>query len=139
MTSSAVPAPSAVPASSAVLGIVINMHALGATVRLDDGRLVSAGAADVARHRAAYGRSLERRTPLTFVLRGVRAVTLSESPDAAVAAQAAERAVLSDEAFELQLAAYLKETENWSPPDRPAPIERHLFRKKQRAKAFKTE
>jgi hypothetical protein len=126
-------------AAPGVLGVVINLHALGATVRLDDGRLVSANAADVARHRAAYGRSLERRTPLTFVLHGVRAVTLSESADAAVAAQAAERAVLTDEAFEQQLAAYLKETENWAPPDRPAPLERHLFRKTQRAKAFKTE
>jgi hypothetical protein len=132
--------PEAQPSTAAgVLGVVINLHHLGATVRLDDGRLASANAADVARHRAAYGRSLERRTPLTFVRHGVRAVTLSESPDAAVAAQAAERAVLTDEAFEQQLAAYLKETENWAPPDRPAPLERHLFRKTQRAKAFKTE
>jgi hypothetical protein len=127
------------PAQNGVLGVVINVHALGATVRLDDGRLASANAADVARHRAAYGRSLERRTPLTFVRHGERAVTLCESADAAVAAQAAERAVLSDEAFEQQLAAYLKETENWAPPDRPAPLERHLFRKTQRAKAFKSD
>jgi len=122
-----------------VSGVVINLHVLGATIRLDDGRLVCANAADVARHRAAYSRSLERRSALTFVLAGVRAVTLSESADAVVAAQAAERAILTDEAFEQQLAAYLKETENWAPPDRPAPLERHLFRKTQRAKAFKSE
>jgi hypothetical protein len=122
-----------------VQGVVINLHALGATVRLDDGRLVAANAADVNRHRAAYGRSLERRTSLTFVRHGTRAVSVAESADAAVAAHTEERAELTDAAFEQQLTKYLKETESWAPPDRPAPLERHLFRKTQRAKAFKTE
>jgi hypothetical protein len=102
-------------------GVVISLHALGAAIRLEDGRLASASAAEVDRHRAAYGRSL------------------AESVDESVAAQAAQPARLSDAAFELQIANYLKETESWAPADRPAPLERHLFRKKLRAKAFQNE
>jgi hypothetical protein len=120
-------------------GVVISLHALGAAIRLEDGRLASASAAEVDRHRAAYGRSLERRMALTFMRLGPRGVTLAESVDESVAAQAAQPARLSDAAFELQIANYLKETESWAPADRPAPLERHLFRKKLRAKAFQNE
>ncbi|MGB8265998.1 MAG: hypothetical protein WCE44_06735 [Candidatus Velthaea sp.] len=120
-------------------GVVISLHALGAAIRLEDGRLASASAAEVDRHRAAYGRSLERRMTLTFMRLGPRGVTLAESVDESVAAQAAQPARLSDAAFELQIANYLKETESWAPADRPAPLERHLFRKKLRAKAFQNE
>ena len=45
-------------------GIVINLNAYGATVRLDDGDLASASAFDVETHRDQYQRSLARRKRL---------------------------------------------------------------------------
>jgi hypothetical protein len=39
-------------------------------------------------------------------------------------------------AFEVQMNRYLKSTEEWAPPDRPAPAERHFIRKKRRAAFF---
>jgi hypothetical protein len=46
---------------------------------------------------------------------------------------------LTDPSFEAQIAAYLKSTEEWAPPDRPQPFERHLIRKRQRARAFQPD
>jgi len=122
-----------------IRGVVINVHALGAAVRLEDGRLVAVSAAEVNRHRAAYTRSLERRSLLTFARTSVRSVTLAQTPDESITAEANQSVALSDAVFEQQIAGYLKETEAWAPADRPAPLERHLFKKKQRAKAFQSE
>jgi hypothetical protein len=44
---------------------------------------------------------------------------------------------LSDPTFEAQINAYLKQTEEWAPTDRQQPFERHLFRKRARAKQFR--
>jgi len=122
--------------SERVRGNVISVHALGAAVRLEDGRLVAAPVGDVNRHRAAYARSLGQRAMLTFDLVG-RSVTVALSqPDERIAPSEPVPA-LSDPAFEAQIAAYLKQTEEWAPTDRPQPFERHLFRKRARAKQFR--
>jgi hypothetical protein len=47
--------------------------------------------------------------------------------------------VVEDPGFEAQIAAYLKQTESWAPADAPQPLERHLFRKRSRAKQFRGE
>jgi hypothetical protein len=104
------------PDPKRVRGTVINVHALGATVRLEDGRLMAVPISDVNANRAAYTRALDARTPAP-----------------------APAPVLHDPAFEAQINDYLKSTEEWAPPDRPQPFERHLFRKKQRAKIFRGE
>ena len=44
--------------SERVRGNVINVHALGAAVRLEDGRLVSVPLVDVNKNRASYTRAL---------------------------------------------------------------------------------
>jgi hypothetical protein len=51
-------------------------------------------------------------------------------------APTSEAPPLTDPSFEAQIAAYLKATEEWAPPDRPQPFERHLVRKRQRARHF---
>jgi len=122
--------------SERVRGNVINVHALGAAVRLEDGRLVAAPLSDVNRHRAAYARALGHRVPLTFDLVGRSAsLAASQVDESIVPSEPVPR--LSDPAFEAQIAAYLKQTEEWAPTDRPQPFERHLFRKRARAKQFR--
>jgi hypothetical protein len=122
--------------SERVRGNVISVHALGAAVRLEDGRLVAAPAVDVNRNRATYARSLGQRVTLTFDLAG-RSVSLAPAQvDEAIVPSEAVPA-LSDPAFEAQITAYLKQTEEWAPTDRPQPFERHLFRKRARAKQFR--
>ena len=120
-------------------GSVINVHALGATVRLEDGRLVAVPLIDVNKNRAAYTRALGGRATLPFDLVG-RSVTLATTrvDEPPVPAERAENAALmEDPGFEAQITAYLKQTETWAPTDRPQPFERHLFRKRQRAKQFR--
>ncbi len=120
-----------------VRGTVINVHALGATVRLEDGRLVAAPIADVNANRAAYTRALEARTTtLPFDLLG-RSLVLAKTRADEPIVPTAPAPVLNDPDFEAQINDYLKSTEQWAPPDRPQPFERHLFRKKQRAKMFR--
>jgi hypothetical protein len=122
-----------------VRGTVINIHALGATVRLEDGRLMAVPIADVNANRAAYTRALEARsTTLPFDLLG-RTLSLAKTRVDELPVALASAPILSDPAFEAQLNDYLKSTEEWAPPDRPQPFERHLFRKKQRAKNFRGE
>jgi hypothetical protein len=120
-----------------VRGTVINVHALGATVRLEDGRLMAVPIADVNANRAAYTRALEVRSgTLPFDLLG-RSLSLAKTRADEPLMTALPAPVLSDPAFEAQINEYLKSTEEWAPPDRPQPFERHLFRKKQRAKSFR--
>jgi hypothetical protein len=120
-----------------VRGTVINVHALGATVRLEDGRLMAVPIADVNANRAAYTRALDARTTtLPFDLVG-RSLMLAKTRVDESIAPSTPAPVLHDPAFEAQMNDYLKSTEEWAPPDRPQPFERHLFRKKQRAKIFR--
>ena len=124
--------------SERVRGSVINVHNLGATVRLEDGRLVAAPIGDVNKNRATYSRALERKdVTLPFDLVG-RMVVIAQTRVDEVAPTTVAPA-LTDPSFEAQIAAYLKSTEEWAPSDRPAPFERHLVRKRQRAKLFPSE
>lgn len=126
--------------SESVGGRVISIHQLGATVRLEDGTLAAMPAAEVAANRPAVVRSLQRRESLPFIVRreGRHAIALlprtlkaaSDLPGPRPAPQ------LVDAGFEDRLTAYLKSTEEWAPPDRPAPAERHFIRKKRRAAFF---
>ncbi len=125
--------------SERVRGSVINIHALGATVRLENGKLVAVPLIDVNKNRAAYTRAVGQKTTLPFDLDG-RAVRLATTRvDEPIVATAEAPAAFDDPGFEAQIAAYLKQTETWAPPDRPEPFERHLFRKRQRAKQFRGE
>ncbi len=115
-------------------GIVINIHSSGALVRLEDGTLAAVTNAELAAHRPAYTGSHARRTPLDFVVNdaGRHSIVTLE----AAAPAAADAPTLVDPGFEERIGAYLKETEAWAPPDRPAPAERHFIRKKRRAAFF---
>jgi len=123
--------------SERVRGSVINVHNLGAIVRLENGRLVAAPIGDVNKNRASYTRALEHKdVTLPFDLVG-RMVVLAQTRVDEVAPTSPTPA-LTDPSFEAQIAAYLKSTESWAPPDRPQPFERHLVRKRQRAKHFES-
>jgi hypothetical protein len=109
-------------------GIVINLNAYGATVRLESGELASASAADVEAHRPDYQRSLVSRKRLVFDLRtDGRRSTVILAP------------VLRDEEFEARIASYLKSTEEWDAPDGVPAAERHFLRKKRRAALFESK
>jgi hypothetical protein len=95
--------------------------------------------ADVNANRAAYTRALDARTTtLPFDLLG-RSLTLAKTRADEPVRPSAPVPRLTDPAFEAQMNDYLKSTQEWAPPDRPQPFERHLFRKKQRAKSFRGE
>ncbi|MGA7357043.1 MAG: hypothetical protein WBW76_16595 [Candidatus Cybelea sp.] len=109
-------------------GIVINLNAYGATVRLDDGDLASASAHDVETHRDEYQRSLMRRKRLAFeVRREGRRCAVSLAPQ------------IHDETLEEQIASYLRSTEEWEPADGVPAAERHFLRKKRRAAFFESK
>ena len=113
--------------SEPIDGIVINLNAFGATVRLDNGDLASAPASDVEAHRPEYQRSLVGRKRLTFDLRrDGRRLTVVLAP------------VLRDDAFEAQITSYLKSTEEWDARDGVPAAERHFLRKKRRAALFES-
>jgi len=107
---------------------VINLHFHGATVRFDDGSLAAVPSLEVAAHRDAFTRSLQTRESLALVL--------DRNGRHPIAYLAPSDAASSDPHFEDRLNAYLKSTEEWAPPDRPAPAERHFIRKKRRAAHF---
>jgi hypothetical protein len=109
-------------------GIVINLNAYGATVRLDDGDLASASASDVESHRDLYQSSLLRRKRLAFeVHREGRRCAVSLAPQ------------IRDDNLEEQIASYLKSTEEWEPADGLPAAERHFLRKKRRAAFFESK
>jgi hypothetical protein len=110
-------------------GVVINVNAFGATVRLDDGRLASAPAADVDKHRCYYDRGLLTRKPMDFLLQSAAS---GRHPMVLLAPQ------LRDEQFEAQIASYLKATQEWEDPELPPAHERHFLRKKRRAALFES-
>jgi hypothetical protein len=123
--------------SERVRGSVINVHGLGATVRLEDGRLVAAPIGDVNKNRAAYTRAADNKdVTLPFDLVGKMVVIAQTRVDEIAPTTPAP--ALTDPSFEAQIAAYIKSTEAWAPPDRPQPFERHLVRKRQRARRFES-
>lgn len=108
-------------------GIVININAYGATVRLHDGRLASVPLVDLEKHRAAYDRAFTGRKTLEFMIQaGGRHTQAHLAPQ------------IRDEQFEEQIANYLKMTEEWEKPDAPPAHERHFLRKKKRAALFES-
>ena len=117
-------------------GIVINIHRLGAAVRLEDGRLASIPAAELGPHAARLSGSLKHREPLVFALdeRGRRPIAhlSSVADDGSPPPSQLE----NTNVFEDRIRAYLKQTEEWAPPDRPEPAARHFIRKKRRAASF---
>lgn len=108
-------------------GVVINLHAFGAVVRLEDGRLASAPHADTSRNRDAYERALSRKKAVDFLVQGD-----PRHPIALLAPQ------VNDAELEQQIAQYLKMTEEWERPDAPPAHERHFLRKKRRAALFES-
>lgn len=119
-----------------LLGTVISLHRFGAAVRLTDGRVASVPAREVDAHRATYQESLSAHRALRLTVResdrGLRVVL------ADFAAAEPSKPNLTDDVFEERLADYLRETEEWAPPDQPQPFERHLTRKRRRAAQFET-
>jgi hypothetical protein len=113
-------------ASEPVEGIVINLNAYGATIRLESGELASASAEDVEAHRAQYQSSLLRKKQLSFELRqgGGRRSIVALAPQ------------IRDDQLEEQIASYLKSTEEWDAPDGVPAAERHFLQKKRRAAHF---
>ncbi|MGP6158229.1 MAG: hypothetical protein ACLPYS_12125, partial [Vulcanimicrobiaceae bacterium] len=100
---------------------MINIHRLGATVRLEDGSLASVTATELAAHRATFTASLEQRAVLGLAVMGRgRYPTVVLAPNHEPIATSSAP-LLSDRAFEERLTAYLKETEAWAPADRPPP------------------
>lgn len=111
--------------SDTLKGIVINLNAYGATVRLEGGELATASATDVAEHRDQYERALLRRKRLAFeVRRQGRRCSVSLAPQ------------IRDDQLEEQIASYLKSTEEWEPSDAMPAAERHFLQKKRRAAYF---
>jgi hypothetical protein len=113
--------------SELVRGTVLNLHAFGGTVRLESGQVASAPASDVQTHRAAYQRAMTGRKDLQFVL-----ARDGRHPIVLLAPQ------IRDDAFEAQIAEYLKETQEWEAPEVPPAHERHFLRKKKRAALFES-
>ncbi|MBD5635120.1 MAG: hypothetical protein IAI49_11640 [Candidatus Eremiobacteraeota bacterium] len=117
-------------------GTVINIHAYGASVRLEDGSLATIGAAELAANRPAYVASLERRSSLELAVDRSGRHPIARLEAATPAPARSGHALEVDSAFEERLGAYLKETEGSLPLERPAPSERHFIRKKRRAAIF---
>ena len=108
-------------------GVVINLNAYGATVRLEDGRIGSVSLTDVEQNRNAYERALTGRKNLEFIVQmTARHLVLTLAPQ------------LRDEQFEEQITQYLKMTEEWESPEGPTAHERHFLRKKKRAALFES-
>jgi hypothetical protein len=122
-------------------GTVINVHRLGATVRLEDGTLAAVPFEEFRSHESTFNVSFTRREAVALELetRGTRhRVAFLARGDRERQAALASVASVHDTAFEEQMRRYLKETEEWAPPDRPAPAERHFIRKKRRAAHFES-
>jgi hypothetical protein len=108
-------------------GIVINLNAYGATVRLDSGELAIAPSSDVEAHRAKYQHSLLRRAELTFEVRksGRRPIVMLVPQ-------------INDEVLDERIATFLQSTQEWDERDGVPSAQRHFLRKKQRAELFRS-
>jgi hypothetical protein len=113
--------------SESVDGIVINLNAYGATVRLDNGDLATAPADDVETHRAQYQRALTQRKELAFDLRRE-----GRRPVVVLAPQ------IRDAELDEQINSYLRSTQDWEPPDGVPAADRHFLHKKRRAALFES-
>jgi hypothetical protein len=117
-----------------VLGTVINMHQLGATVRLADGTLAAIPPSEVCAHRAVLRDSMLKKQELPFAVhREGRRPAAFVTPDAIARATAPQ---LTEPVFEERMNAYLKSVADRELADGPPPAERHFIRKKKRAAIF---
>jgi len=117
-----------------MLGTVINMHQLGATVRLADGTLAAIPPAEVSAHRAVLHDSMIKKQELPFAVhREGRRPAAFVTPDAIARAAAPQ---LTDPVFEERMNAYLRSVSDRESGDGPPPAERHFIRKKKRAAIF---
>jgi hypothetical protein len=118
-------------------GIVISIHALGATVRLNGGELASVPAAEAAKHRQLLVRSLQRREALAFSIeRQGKHLIATFGIEGVPAAAPAAGPSLPDDNFETMINSYLRSVQDHEPANRPTPGERHFIRKKRRATFF---
>jgi hypothetical protein len=109
-------------------GIVINLNAYGATVRLDSGDLAIAPFSDVEANRAKYQQSLLRRIVLSFEVR-----KNGRRPIVVLVPQ------ISDEALDERIATFLQSTQEWDERDGVPTAQRHFLRKKHRAELFRSQ
>jgi hypothetical protein len=115
--------------SERIFGVVLNVNAYGATVRLETGELASAPAGDVEAHRGHYEKSAAHHTELAFVLYpGGRRPMVTLVPK------------IEEPALENQIAEFFKSTETWEADEEGRPAhERHFLRKKKRAAQFESK
>lgn len=113
--------------SETARGVVLNVHAFGAAVRLENGDLASAPPEDVERNRPAYVRAQFTKKPLEFIV-----VPAPRHPIAVLIPLA------RDDNFEAQITSYLKQTQEWENPEEPPAHERHFLRKKRRSALFES-
>lgn len=114
--------------SEPIDGMVINLNAYGATIRLRTGVLATASASDVEAHHQDYQRSLVRRQELAFELcREGRRPTVVLAPQ------------IRDRELDDRIAAYLASTQEWEAPDGVPVGERHFLHKKRRAALFESK
>jgi hypothetical protein len=113
--------------SQTARGRVINVHAFGAAVRLENGELASAPTEDVERNRGVYVRAQSTKKSLEFIV-----VPAPRHPIAVLAP------LTSDDDFEAKVAGYLKQTQEWENPEEAPLHERHFLRKKRRAALFES-
>jgi hypothetical protein len=114
--------------SEPAAGIVINLNAYGATVRLGSGDLATAPSSDVDAHRAKYQHSLLRRAELNFEVR-----KSGRRPIVVLVPQ------ISDEVLDERIAAYLQSTQEWDERDGVPSAQRHFLHKKRRAEIFRSQ
>lgn len=112
-----------------VYGLVINVNAYGATVRLETGELASAPAGDVEAHHLDYERSLTGRKRLLFQVH-----PSEKRPMVTIVPQ------IHDEKLDEQIAEYLESTHEWDTNDEGVPLaDRHFLKKKKRAALFESK
>jgi hypothetical protein len=123
-----------------VRGIVISVHNLGATVRLEDGRLAAIPLGEVELQRNLLTASLRRRETLEFDVApasGRHVVARLPGAQRAARGAAVEPPDLrAPVLFEAAMTSYLKSLEEREGAGEPSPAERHALRKKKRAAWF---
>ena len=113
--------------SELIRGTIINLNVFGATVRLEDGVLATVPQREVERNRPTFSDAYRQKKPLDFICPpGGRHPVVLLAPN------------VRDQAFEDQIAAYLKMTHEWDIPDVPPAHERHFLQKKRRAALFRS-
>jgi uncharacterized protein (DUF2345 family) len=112
-----------------IFGMVINLNAFGATIRLESGELASAPAGDVDAHRAEYERAVSGHKAMPFVRHpGTRRPLVTLAPQ------------IEEPELDEQIAEYFKSTQDWEADAEGVPAhERHFLRKKKRAALFESK